>query len=200
MKLIVGLGNPEKRYEWTRHNLGFLVLRALAEKHGLKYKKSALAPAVETKAMIEGVGCSLMMPSTYMNHSGIAVKPWVHKKGLSVQDILIVCDDLSFSFGQMRLRPSGAAGGHNGIKSVMEHMATKDFARLRLGVGQPHPSMDAADYVLSNFTAGEKKNLPDFINQAVACITSWVTQGAAVAMNQFNGSTNLPGGRQAHHL
>ena len=189
MKLIVGLGNPESQYEATRHNLGFLVLKVLAQKYDLKYKKSAVAQALEAKITLEGVDCSLMMPLTYMNNSGIAVKQWVDKKGLEAKDILIVCDDLALSFTQMRLRLSGTAGGHNGIKSVIEHLATKDFCRLRLGIGQPHPSVDATDYVLSHFTPGERKLLPDFIDRAVVCVTSWMTQGATATMNQFNGST-----------
>ncbi|MBI3602078.1 MAG: aminoacyl-tRNA hydrolase [Candidatus Omnitrophica bacterium] len=188
MKLIVGLGNPESRYEGTRHNLGFLVLKTLAEAHHLKYKKSAVAQAIETKITLEGVDCSLMMPLTYMNNSGIAVKQWVDKKGLKTKDVLIVCDDLALSFAQMRLRPSGTAGGHHGIKSVIEYLATKDFCRLRLGIGRPHPSLEVADYVLSHFTVGEKKLLPDFINRALTCVTSWVTKGTTATMSQFNGS------------
>ena len=186
MRLIVGLGNPESQYEFTRHNLGFLVLAALAQKHHLKYKKSTVAQAVETKAVIEGVDCSLMMPLTFMNHSGRAVKQWVDKKDLSLNDLLIVCDDLTLSFGQIRLRPRGSAGGHNGIKSVIEHLGSQNFARLRLGIGQPHPDVDAVDYVLSNFTPGEKKLLPDFINGALDCVTSWVTKGTEITRNQFN--------------
>ncbi len=186
MKLVVGLGNPEKQYEFTRHNLGFLVLTALAEKYDLKYKKNALVQAVETKAVLEGENCSLMMPLTYMNNSGMAVKQWVDKKSVVLGNVLIICDDLALSFGQMRLRSSGTAGGHNGIKSLIEYLGTKDFARLRLGIGQPHPSQEAADYVLSNFTPGERKLLPDFINEAVACVASWVTQGTTATMNQFN--------------
>ncbi len=186
MKLIVGLGNPEKKYEFTRHNLGFLVLASLAEQYSLKYKKSAVTQAVEAKVVLEDEHCSLMMPLTYMNESGVAVKQWMDKKDLAHSDVLIVCDDLALSFGQIRLRSSGTAGGHNGIKSVIEHLGTKDFARLRLGIGSAHPSQDVADYVLSNFTAGEKKFLPEFINEAVACVTSWVTKGTEATMNQFN--------------
>jgi len=191
VKLIVGLGNPETRYEFTRHNLGFLVLAGLAQEHGLKYKKSAVTQAVETKLVLEGVDCSLMMPLTYMNNSGIAVKQWVEKKGITPSDVLIVCDDFALNFAQMRLRPAGTAGGHNGIKSVIEHLGTNEFARLRLGIGQVPASQDVADYVLSNFTSAERKLLPDFINEAAACVTSWVTKGTEVTMNQFNGSTRL---------
>ena len=186
MKLIVGLGNPESQYEFTRHNLGFLALSGLAKKYDLKYKKSAVAQAVETKIVLEGEHCSLMMPWTYMNHSGVAVRSWCDKKGIPLENLLIVCDDLALEFGQMRLRRSGTHGGHNGIRSVIEHLGSKDFARLRLGIGSAPPKVDTADYVLSDFTSGEKKLLPDFINEAVSCLTSWVMQGTDATMNQYN--------------
>lgn len=186
MKLIVGLGNPESQYEFTRHNLGFLVLKSIAQKFDLKYKKSAVAKAFETKAVLEAQACSLMMPLTYMNNSGIAVKGWLDKKQIDPQDLLVVYDDLALDFGHIRLRPSGSHGGHNGIRSIIDHLGTQEFARLRLGVGKPKPNQDTADYVLSDFTSGEKKLLPDFINEAVSCITSWVGQGTKLTMNQFN--------------
>ncbi len=186
MKLIVGLGNPESQYEFTRHNLGFLVLKSIAQKNDVKFKKSAVAQAVDAKVILEGEQCSLMMPLTYMNNSGVALKAWVEKKSVDLKDVLIVYDDFSLDFGQMRIRPSGTAGGHNGIKSIIEHLDTKDFSRLRLGIGALHPISNAADYVLSDFTSGEKKLLPDFINDAIACLTSWVQQGTAATMNQFN--------------
>ncbi len=186
MKLIVGLGNPESQYEFTRHNLGFLVLKSIAQKHDVKFKKSAVAQAVDTKVVLEGEQCSLMMPLTYMNNSGVALKSWVEKKGIDLKDVLVIYDDFSLAFGQMRIRPSGSAGGHNGIKSIIEHLGTKDFSRLRLGIGGANPISDAADYVLSDFTSGEKKLLPDFINEAIFCMTSWVQQGTASTMNQFN--------------
>ncbi len=186
MKLIVGLGNPESQYEFTRHNLGFLVLKSIAQKLDLKYKKSAVTQAFETKVVLEGEYCSLMMPLTYMNNSGVALKAWISKKEIDLKDVLVVYDDLALDFGHLRVRPSGSHGGHNGIRSIIEHVATQDFARLRLGIGQPRLNQDTAEYVLSDFTSGEKKLLPDFINEAVACITSWVSQGTKSTMNQFN--------------
>lgn len=186
MKLIVGLGNPEKKYEFTRHNLGFLVLAALGEQYSAVYKKSAVAQAMETKIVLDEEVCSLMLPMTYMNNSGVAVRAWIDKKDLTAGDVLVVCDDLDLPFSQIRLRPSGTAGGHNGLKSIIEHLGTNDFARLRLGIGSAPVSVDSADYVLSNFTTGERKLLPDFINEAVSCVTSWVTKGTEATMNQFN--------------
>ena len=186
MKLIVGLGNPESQYEYTRHNLGFLVVKSIAQEQNLKFKKSAVTQAMEVKVVFEGEPCSLMLPLTYMNNSGLAVKAWITKKDLNIQDVLIVYDDLALDFGTLRLRPSGSHGGHNGIRSIIEQLGSSDFARLRLGIGKPNQHQDTADYVLSDFTSGEKKILPDFINEAVACTTSWVKQGTKSTMNLFN--------------
>jgi peptidyl-tRNA hydrolase, PTH1 family len=186
MKLIVGLGNPEPKYAMTRHNLGFLVVAELAEKEGASFKKSAVAQGLGAKIKLEQESCSLLLPTTYMNNSGLAVKAAVTKNDLALEDILIVYDDMALDLGQLRLRPEGSAGGHNGIKSIIEHLGTNKFPRLRLGVGQPGPKVDPADYVLNNFTAAEQKALPDFINQALSCVHSWVTDGVEQAMNSFN--------------
>ena len=192
MHLIVGLGNPGLQYTWTRHNLGFLVADRLAEQYKASWRPSALIKGVMTKVSLETVECSLLKPTTFMNNSGVAVKQLADKKSIALENILVVCDDYTLPFGQMRLRPSGSAGGHNGLKSIIEHLGSNEFARLRLGVGSPSPSMDAADYVLGNFTSGERKFLPDFLNRSLLCAASWAVQGIDQAMNQFNGSTGSP--------
>jgi len=120
-----------------------------------------------------------------MNSSGVSLKKLVARQGISLEDILVICDDMSLSFGKMRLRPSGSAGGHNGLRSIIGEIASDQFPRLRLGIGLSGGS-DAADYVLANFTPAEKKALPDIINHALDCVTCWVTEGAQVAMNRFN--------------
>ncbi len=186
MKLIVGLGNPGPQYRWTRHNLGFLVLDGLAAQQKVLWRNSASYHGMLAKAVIEDVECSLLMPMTFMNNSGLSVKKLADRTGTSLEDILIVCDDLSLSFGKLRLRPSGSAGGHNGLKSIINDLASNQFARLRLGIDAPGSAVDAVDYVLSNFTWRERKALPDFINHALRLVTCWVTEGAQVAMNQFN--------------
>ena len=138
------------------------------------------------KVVIKDVECSLLMPLTFMNDSGLSVKKLVDKTGTPFEDILIVCDDLTLSFGKLRLRPSGSAGGHNGLKSIINDLGSNQFARLRMGIDSPKNTTDTIDYVLSNFTPVEKKTLPDFINHALDCVTCWVTEGAKVAMNKFN--------------
>ena len=192
MRLIVGLGNPEPRYAHTRHNLGFLCVGALAEERKGRWRKASAGNALISRVALDDVECSLIMPLTYMNDSGSAVKKIAAKSGIGLKDMLVVYDDMDLAFGEMRLRASGAAGGHNGIKSIIEHLGSKDFARLRLGVGRPKPGIDAVDHVLSDFTPAESKQLPDLIKNALSCVHIWGTEGVVKAMDQFNGSTGSP--------
>jgi PTH1 family peptidyl-tRNA hydrolase len=185
-KLIVGLGNPGLQYRWTRHNLGFMVLDGLCAQRKMLWRNSVSNHGMVSKVVIEDVECSLLMPMTFMNDSGLSVKKMAGKAGVSPEDILVVCDDLSLSFGKLRLRPSGSAGGHNGLKSIINDLGSNQFARLRLGIDSPKGMADTVEYVLANFTPAEKKALPDFINHALDCVTCWVTEGAEAAMNRFN--------------
>jgi len=185
-KLIVGLGNPGSQYTWTRHNLGFLVLESLMKQLKAKGHVSSSNQGILAKVVIEDVECSLLMPTTFMNNSGVSVKKLADRTGTAPEDILVVCDDLSLSFGKLRLRPLGSAGGHNGLKSIIKDLGSNQFARLRMGIDAPQATDDTVDYVLANFTPAEKKALPEFINHALDCVTCWVTEGAEVAMNRFN--------------
>jgi PTH1 family peptidyl-tRNA hydrolase len=188
-KLIVGLGNPGPQYTWTRHNLGFLVLEALGKQHKAKGHMSASNHGMLAKVLIKDVECSLLMPMTFMNDSGLSVKKVADRQNIPPEDILIVCDDLSLPFGKLRLRPSGSAGGHNGLKSIIRDLGSNQFARLRMGIDSPQNAENTVEYVLSNLTPVQKKTLPDFINHALDCVTCWVTEGASVAMNNYNQRT-----------
>ena len=128
-----------------------------------------------------------LLPSTYMNNSGAAVKQAVLSQGLDHADILIVCDDFHLDFGQIRIRSKGTDGGHNGLISVIEHLATQDFVRLRLGIGAPPKGQESVDYVLGKWTAGEEKQLDEFIDRATDCCGVWLQEGIHKAMDQFNG-------------
>ena len=194
-KLIVGLGNPGSQYTWNRHNLGFLVLERLCAGQKGSWRSSASNHGMFSKVVIKDIECSLLMPTTFMNNSGTSVKRLIDRTGISLEDILIVCDDLSLPFGKLRLRPSGSAGGHNGLKSIIGDLGSNQFARLRMGIDNPKgtvplgfrgQSPSTVDYVLANFTPVEKKALPDLINHALDCVTCWVTEGAKLAMNRFN--------------
>jgi len=188
LKLIVGLGNPDPQYEYTRHNLGFLVVRRLAKEHHWKFSRS-FKEAQSTTGKIGRQDVLLLLPLTYVNQSGLAVSLVVHKKDIPLEDILIVCDDLALGFGKMRLRPNGSDGGHKGLRSLKDELKTENFPRLRLGIGSPHKKEEAVDYVLGEFSEQEKKHLDDFILKAMDCCLSWLMEGVSRAMSRFNSST-----------
>ena len=186
MRLIVGLGNPGKDYKYTRHNLGFLVVRRLVEKLKLKFALSSLTKGMTAEGMFEEDSVCLMAPLTYMNNSGVAISRLVSKKDLSPEDILVVCDDFNLDFEQIRLRAKGSDGGHNGLSSVIEHLNTEQFARLRMGIGYPPGKKDTVDYVLEEFKKKEKECLDGFIEEAVSCCLMWLKGGINSAMDQHN--------------
>ena len=186
VRLIVGLGNPGKDYSYTRHNLGFLVVEGLAERYQLKILPSSLCKGLAAQGMIENKACCLLFPLTYMNNSGIAVKDVVEREEIPLNNILVVVDDFSLDFGQLRLRSNGSDGGHNGLSSVIQHLNSEDFARLRLGVGPVPNKKEAVDFVLKEFNPAERKKLDDLINEAVDCCVAWVTGNSGQVMSQFN--------------
>jgi len=186
-RLIVGLGNPGRDHEYTRHNLGFLVVEHLAQKNNLRFRKSSFTNGLTAEGKVAGNDLCCLLPSTYMNNSGLAVKQIVLNKNLDHTDILIVCDDFHLEFGQIRIRDKGSDGGHNGLTSVIEHLGTQDFARLRLGIGTPSKGQESVDYVLGKWTAGEEKQLDEFIDRATDCCGVWLQEGINKAMDQFNG-------------
>lgn len=185
-KLIVGLGNPGKEYAWTRHNLGFLVVRRLAEKFKIDFGLSSLKDGWTAEGRVGKMPFCLFLPRVYMNQSGIAVQEIIQKENRPLKNMLVVCDDINLPFGQLRLRPRGTDGGHNGLRSVIEHLGTEGFARLRLGVDPPQQSQDAADYVLEGFDKQQKRKLDDFINEAMECCLMWLDGGINKAMELFN--------------
>ena len=186
-RLIVGLGNPGRDYEYTRHNLGFLVVEHLAQKNDLRFRKSSFTNGLTAEGKVAGNDLCCLLPSTYMNNSGAAVKQAVLNKNLDHADILIVCDDFHLDFGQVRIRSKGTGGGHNGLTSVIEHLGTQAFARLRLGIGGPVKGQESVEYVLGKWTAGEEKQLDEFIDRATDCCGAWLQEGIHKAMDQFNG-------------
>lgn len=184
-KLIIGLGNPGKEYELTRHNLGFLTLDYLAANADVKFKNCSFTQAVYAQDKVNDAW--LFKPMTYVNNSGIAVKAFAEYYKISVQEILVVCDDLSLDFGQLRVRRDGSPGGHNGLKSIVDHTHSREFNRLRMGIAHPGQKKGVVDYVLSDFDKDEQKHLKGFIKEAAACCQVWMNQGIQQAMNQYNG-------------
>ena len=199
-RLIVGLGNPGKEYEYTRHNLGFLVLRRFAEQEGLKWQTHAFCQAVYSKGIMQGQPFFLFLPQTFMNNSGIAVKQIVKEKDLGQSDILVVCDDFNLELGQMRFRKEGSAGGHNGLDSIIQHLGVQDFPRLRVGIGQRkliHPDKsvvsfsgdNVVDFVLEKFSPREREPLSRVVEAATDCCRAWLTQDVNKVMSMFNSRT-----------
>ena len=185
-RLVVGLGNPGKKYERTRHNLGFLIVARIAKRNKLKFSRSLTLNAYVARGVVRGKNFYLLLPVTYMNHSGSAVKRIVRKKKIALENILIVNDDLNLPFGQLRLRSKGSDGGHNGLASVIQELATQDFSRLRVGIGAPARGEDPAEFVLSEFDAGEKKQLDRIVEEASQGCEIWLQEGTMKTMNQFN--------------
>jgi PTH1 family peptidyl-tRNA hydrolase len=185
-RLIVGLGNPGGDYEFTRHNLGFLTVRRLADKLRAKFVLSKTTKGAIAKGMLESQEVLLLMPMTFMNHSGVAIHQIMIQEALSSEDLLVICDDFNLGFGQIRLRPKGSDGGHNGLNSVIQQLGTEEFARLRMGIGYPPVPPNAVDYVLEEFTKKEKDYLEGFIEEAVSCCFQWLRAGISAAMDQHN--------------
>jgi len=186
LRIIVGLGNPGKEYEYTRHNFGFLVIDQLAAQYQLKFSRRAVLNSYTAEGLLEDVECLLVKPLTYMNNSGSVVRQVLNKKGAEASRLLVVCDDFHLDFGQMRIREKGSDGGHNGLTSVIQHLQTQNFSRLRLGIGSPKPSEDVVDYVLGSFSSKEKREMDPFIQQAARCCACWAVEGISKTMSQFN--------------
>lgn len=186
LKFIVGLGNPGKAYENSRHNFGARVVGCLAREYKLKFKRSLLFSCLIAQARIEKESVILCLPLTFMNNSGKAVKKIFLKKKIEPENLLVVLDDCHLPFGTIRIRPSGKDAGHNGLKSVLESLASEKISRLRLGIGDNAGKEDLRDFVLSSFSAAEEKSLNPIIKEAKACILSWLKDGISEAMNKFN--------------
>jgi len=188
MKLIVGLGNLGDIYVHSRHNVGFSVIKDLAKKLKLSFKKDNFSKSQIVKARIKQEQVILALPVTFMNLSGDAVIRLIKKYRIDLENLLVVCDDLDLEFGRLKLRPGGSSGGHRGIESIKDYLGSQRFARLRIGIGRPPEGVDAAEYVLSPFTKQEKVDVESIIDRARACSESWVVKGVTKTMNIFNKS------------
>ena len=184
--LIVGLGNPGGDYENTRHNAGFAVADELARRGGFaiqRVKFKALTAAAE----IGGQGALVMKPTTYMNLSGEAVGEAARFYKLSPDRVLVISDDVDLPLGKLRLRKSGSAGGHNGLKSVIQHLGSDQCPRLKVGVGgKPHPDYDLADWVLGKLQGEDKKVMDETVKRAADAVECFIKDGPQKAMNHFN--------------
>jgi len=184
--LIVGLGNPGKDYAFTRHNAGFLTLDYLSDILKVNINRSKFK-ALVTEATIGDKRVLLMQPQTFMNNSGEAVIEAVNFYKIKPENVIVIFDDISLPVGKMRIRKNGSAGGHNGIKSIIAHLGTQDFPRVKIGVGEkPHKEMDLADWVLSKFPQEEQKVLFEKFGDASEAVKLMVSGKFEEAMNKFN--------------
>lgn len=184
MKIIVGLGNPGLKYRNTRHNTGFLVLKALSKKYRLPIKKKGFS-GVYGVGRILGNEVMLFEPATYMNLSGDAVKSACSSYLDEEKDLLVVTDDFNLPLGDMRLREKGSSGGHNGLESIIERMG-QDFTRLRVGIASGEIAGDMSGYVLAPFPRRDRPILAEAVEKAVECIETWLVKGTKEAMARYN--------------
>ena len=181
MKLIVGLGNIGSKYVFTRHNAGFMLIDSIALNSNLTFRENS-----RLKCLITNIGdCLLIKPTTFMNLSGEAVRAVMDYYKISIEDILIIYDDLSLQLGKIRFRPDGSDGGHNGIKSIIQHLGTKNIARLKIGIG-PQPNIPSEVFVLQNFSKEELETLKGALAKAKEGISCYFKEGMAAAQNKFN--------------
>ena len=184
--LIVGLGNPGMQYENTRHNAGFMALDCTAKEEGVKIDRLKFKGYIGD-AVISGKRCLLLKPQTYMNNSGEAVAAAMQFYKLDISHVIVLFDDISLAPGKLRIRRKGSAGGHNGIKSIIELTGSEDFPRIKLGVGaKPRKEMDLADWVLSKFKPDEQKLMEQSAANAYECLKLMVNDKTTEAMNQYN--------------
>jgi len=184
--LLVGLGNPGREYKDTRHNIGFMLIDRVAvrlDARGMKLQSKAIVMS----ALHEERRIILAKPQTYMNLSGQSVQGLMHFYKLAPENLLVAHDDLDLPFGTIRLRPAGGPGGQRGMASTIEQLGTKEFPRLRLGIGRPPGRMDPKDYVLQDFSKDDSKLLPEVLDRATDAVFEFVTKGLNAAMNKYNG-------------
>lgn len=191
MLVVVGLGNPGSKYVGTRHNLGFLVVDALARKWSLGWTSRGAegAQSLVATASRRAQEILLIKPQTYMNASGRALEAMRRGVGFDPEEVIVVVDDFNLDFGRIRLRSAGGDGGHNGLASILEFMATEHVPRLRLGIGPVPDDDDDIDYVLMKF--GPQDDVDDLVSRACQAVESIIAEGFDAAMNRFNGSSPL---------
>lgn len=192
LRVIVGLGNPGAEYVRTRHNAGFLVLDRLAGTRRIDWKGERRFQALTTRFGDAGANVLLCKPQTFMNASGESVAALTAFYRVAVEGCLVVVDDADLAFGQIRMRPSGSSGGHHGLESIEAHLGTREFPRLRVGIGRRDSAREIAGHVLGNFSEAEMELLGRVLTQAVSQVECWLREGIQKAMNQFNGAVEGP--------
>lgn len=185
MKLIVGLGNPGREYELTRHNIGFMAIDELAKRWNISLNEQKFK-GVFGAGFVNGEKVILLKPLTYMNLSGESIRPLMDYYKIDVEDFVVLYDDLDIPVGKLRLRMKGSAGGHNGVKSTISHLGTQEFQRIRMGIDRPKNGMKVVDYVLGRFTSEEIPGVNHSIEKATDACEEWLNKPFLQIMNTFN--------------
>ncbi|MFG6121012.1 MULTISPECIES: aminoacyl-tRNA hydrolase [Thalassobacillus] len=185
MKCIVGLGNPGKKYEKTRHNIGFMVIDQLASDNHWELKQEKFK-SLYTIEHVNGEKVLLLKPQTYMNLSGEAIRAFADYYDFEIDDFLVIYDDLDLPPGKVRLRQKGGHGGHNGIRNIIDHFHDKSFKRLRVGIGRPSVPMSVVDYVLGSFDKDQQEPVQDSIHKAAKACEAWIERPFQEVMNEYN--------------
>lgn len=186
MKVIIGLGNPGKKYEDTRHNAGFMTIDKISEKWGIPVTQNKFR-ALVGEGRVEGEKVLLVKPQTYMNLSGESIAEILRFYKLIPDELVVIFDDLDLPTGQLRLREKGSAGGHNGIKSMIQHLGTQEFKRIKVGIGRPEPGRSVSDYVLQIFSVDERKAIDEAVSLAAEAAAMWAKEPFLKVMNHYNG-------------
>ncbi|MFH1782041.1 MAG: aminoacyl-tRNA hydrolase [Candidatus Omnitrophota bacterium] len=186
MKLIVGLGNPGEEYTLTRHNIGFLVVEDIARSNNLDLKKKKKFEGETGEGVIKGEMSIIFKPHTYMNLSGNSVHKLINWLSLDLNDLLVIFDDISLFFEDIRIRPKGSDGGHKGLRSIIDCLGTDEFSRIRVGIKGNKEISNYPRYVLNRFTKKEQIILPDIIKRTASACECWVKEGVEETMNTFN--------------
>jgi PTH1 family peptidyl-tRNA hydrolase len=185
MKLIVGLGNPGRKYVGTRHNIGWEVLAELARRHAVGSPRSKFQGEI-VESEIAGDKVLLLCPLTYMNCSGASVQPARDFYRLDNQGLIVVCDDFNLPLAKLRFRGKGSSGGQKGLQDIIRRLGTEEFARLRIGIGSPPPRWNVTDFVLARFTKEEQAEIEPAVSLAATALADWVERGIEYCMNQYN--------------
>ncbi len=182
--VMVGLGNPGRQYEYTRHNVGYLVAKLLAHKLGFTFKEEKRFHALIAKGRYQEKTLHIVLPLTYMNESGRSVRAYMDFYNFKAEALMVVCDDVALAFGQLRLRVQGSSGGHNGLKSIESHLGTREYVRLRMGIGKELGAATLAEYVLDLFKPDELEKLEGFLEKGAEVIRTLMTEPIETVMNR----------------
>lgn len=185
MKLVFGLGNPGRRYEGTRHNIGAMVVAELARRHASGPVKGKFHAEV-VEASLAGQQALLLVPTTYMNLSGASVQEVQAFYKVPLDDLLVICDDLNLPLAKLRFRPKGSSGGQKGLEDIIRRLGTEEFGRLRIGIGQPPEGWDWADFVLSKFAKHEASEIQQSVRLAADAVADWAREGLQSCMSRYN--------------